>query len=197
LEPEWEPGGEVICKVCRAGACSTGGAGVLVGWEMLLSHAKLMPSPKGQGSWQGIAPVIPCGAGAQESLGGGLVRWGSWQGVSPVWSKRQGSQQGVDAVIPHRAGAQQSLRGRGSSGEGPGRVWIRHSPRGGEPSRAWIWYGARAWHGLRSGYPDGCGAWIQRGPVARQSLRGGEPGERCCVSAHLWGRDLAGQLFFY
>jgi hypothetical protein len=67
--------------------------------------------------------------------------------------------------------------------------------RGGDPGRAWICHRAGPWHGLRSGIP-----------VLHGSDMGLEPGtaggaeiqvERSSSSEALWGRDLAGWLFFY
>jgi hypothetical protein len=54
---EWFSG-----RTCRAGASSTRGSRILAGWWMLLSHAKLLPVPVGQGfshstwSWSTASP---------------------------------------------------------------------------------------------------------------------------------------------
>jgi hypothetical protein len=68
---------------------------------MWLSHTKLVPNPEGWGSWWGMALVIPCGAGAQQSLRGcRLEWWGSWLGVDLAEPNRWGSQWGMDPVWP-------------------------------------------------------------------------------------------------
>jgi hypothetical protein len=78
-------------KPVELGPGSARGAGILVGLGMWLSHTKLMPGPKGQGSGQGRDPARP-------------ELWGSQWSMAPV--------------LPHGAGARQGLRGREPEGHG-------------------------------------------------------------------------------
>jgi hypothetical protein len=86
-------------KPVELGPGSAPGVGIKVDWGMRLSHAKLVPSPEAQGSWWGVALVIPCRARALQSLrGGGFEGKGSRLCLDPVRPKRWGSRQGMDLV---------------------------------------------------------------------------------------------------
>jgi hypothetical protein len=107
-------------KPVELGPDSAQWVGIPAGLGMQFSHAKLLPGPEGWGSQLCMAPVVPHGAGAQQSLrGGGLKgRW-SQQGMDPVQPerqrsrrgmnlaqlRRQRSRQGMDPVVPCGAGA--------------------------------------------------------------------------------------------
>ncbi|XP_073909390.1 olfactory receptor 7E24-like [Castor canadensis] len=62
----WEPGGVVIGKACKAGAGFAQGAGILAGWWMQMSHAKLVPVPArwasscSTQSWSLAGPEVQC-----------------------------------------------------------------------------------------------------------------------------------------
>jgi hypothetical protein len=110
--------------------------------------------PKRQGSWRGVALVVPCIAVAQQGVrGGGL--WGGHPGRSWIlhragaWHSPRGGYPGRDAVVSRRAGAQWGPRG-GDPG-----VWVQHragascGPKGRDPRQsgaaALQAYGAGTW----------------------------------------------------
>jgi hypothetical protein len=129
------------------------------------------------GSLRGKGPVIPPIVGAQQDLkGGGLKgRLFLWV-VGPAQGWGATSQvAGIPVVVDLVQGCGM-VQARGRY---PGVVWVWCSPRG----------GAERWVSRR--------VWVQHGAVAWCTLRGGEPAEWSCSSAGLWGRDLAGRLFFY
>jgi hypothetical protein len=85
---EWLSG-----KPIEVGPSSAQGAGIMVGWGMLVPGPEGQGSqqggdpvgPEGWGSWQGMALVIPCRAGAHQGLkGGGTEEWGSQWSVDPA-----------------------------------------------------------------------------------------------------------------
>jgi hypothetical protein len=108
------------------------------------------------------------------------------------------------------AGAQQGLKGSGVRGRDryPGELWdqlqagvwrrlvagilvvvgLAAWPRGGYSGVV-----CSAW--LRDGYPAMCGTGTELWPGTAQGME--SPAELSSGSADLWGRDLAGRLFFY
>jgi hypothetical protein len=180
---KWEPGGAVIWEASRAGAGSARGVGFLASWWMRLSHTRIIPVPEGQGSshstwsWSqagpdgwGGDPVIPCMAGAQQGLMGSGLRGRSGY-PSKLWD-------GFQAVGWHRLVARI-----------PVVVDLAAWPRGRYSGVVWVWQ-------LEAGAAEG---WVSHHVRSGTELWPGTVwgAEWSSGSAHLWGGDLAGQLFFY
>jgi hypothetical protein len=134
-----------------------------------------LAGPEGWVSWQGMALVIPRGAGAQQGLRGrGPEGQGSLWNVDLVQSwglpqpKGWGSQRGVDPVIPCEAGAQHGLRSGGPKGQ--------RSRQGMDPAQSW-----------GPARPKGERDW-GKGAAAPQAYRAGI-WQACCSFMRLWGEE--------
>jgi hypothetical protein len=96
--------------------------------------------------------------------------------------------------IPGSCGTSSRLGSGAGWWQGSRWSWVQwHGERVGIPA----WCGSRGWKlaQLRDGYPAVCGSGTELWPDAAR--RAESPAEGSSGSADLWGRDLAGRLFFY
>jgi hypothetical protein len=127
----------------------------------------------------------------------GWVSSCSTQSWSPARLDGRGCPRRRGLVIPQVAGAQQGLKGGGpgaGAGMYPGELWdqLLAGVRCGQVAGIPVVLDPMAW--LRGGYPGVCGSGLGLWPGTVQGAK--SPAEWSSSSADLWGRDLAGQLFF-